>query len=100
MTEIEQLRIDLMYLARRQKALELAIEDWTEFMASELLRQGIQINKYKKSNEYFKQSLKDKFKADYDKFEALFLKVKRPSKKGIKYTIRPEPGGVGRGYSK
>lgn len=74
---LAQLRTDLMYLARRQKALEDAICEWTEFMTRELLRQGIKLEKYKTSNYYFKQSLKEKFKQDYEKFESLFLKIKQ-----------------------
>jgi len=72
---LEQLRTDSMYLAHRQKALEDAMCEWTEFMTQELLRQGIKLEKYKTSNYYFKQSLREKFKQDYEKFESIFSKV-------------------------
>jgi len=74
---LEQLRTDLMYLAHRQRALEDAMCEWTEFMTQELLRQGIKLEKYKTSNNYFKQSLREKFKQDYEKFESLFLGIKK-----------------------
>lgn len=87
---LEQLKIDLLYLAKRQKVIEDAvinledalldfnkkISEWSEFMVAELLKQGIQIHKYKRSHDYFKESLKDKFKADFEKFETLFGAIK------------------------
>ena len=72
---LRQLRTDVMYLAHRQRALEDAMCEWTEFMTRELLRQGIKLEKYKTTNNYFKQSLREKFKQDYEKFESLFLGV-------------------------
>ena len=75
MNELEQLRFDLMWLARRQKALEDATSEWSEFMTVELLKNGIQLHKHKISDGYFKNSLKDKFKADYEKFESLFSTI-------------------------
>lgn len=90
---LKQLRIDLMYLARRQKALEDAICEWTEFMTRELLRQGIKLEKYKTTNNYFKQSLKEKFKQDYDKFESIFSGIKKlfgEHKRKYKYSNKKE----------
>jgi len=72
MNELTQFQFDLLWLAKRQRALEEALEEWTEFMTRELLRQGIKLEKYKTTNNYFKQSLKAKFKQDYEKFESLF----------------------------
>lgn len=74
---LKQLRTDLMYLARRQKALETAIEEWSEFMTTELLKQGIQIHKHKISDRYFKFSLQERHKEYYEKFESIFLKIKQ-----------------------
>ena len=90
MNDIDQLKVDLIYLAKRQKVIEdsvinledalLAyakeISEWSEFLTKELLKQGIQVNKYKKSHGYFRESLKEKFKADYEKFEILFSAIK------------------------
>ena len=75
MNELTQLRTDLMYLAKRQAALEVALEEWTEFITTEIFKQDIKLFKHKKSYNYFRESLKDKFKADYEKFESLFSTI-------------------------
>ena len=84
MTETEQLRVDLMYLARRMKASEDALEEWTEFMTMELLQNGIQLHKHKTSDRYFKESLKERFKDNYEKFESLFQGIKHLDKSKTK----------------
>lgn len=89
---IETLRNDLMYLARRQKALEDDIGEWTEFMTTELLKQGIVILKDKKSLDYFKKGLQFTFKENYEKLESLFSTVNKyfdeRKAKRHKYTIK------------
>ena len=75
MNDLEQLRFDLMWLANRQRALEEALSEWTEFITVELFKQDIKLFKHKKSYNYFRESLKDKFKADYEKFESLFSTI-------------------------
>lgn len=91
MNELAQLRIDLQYLANRQKIIEDAVirienallefneatSEWSEFMTTELLRQGVRIHKNKKSFEYFRSTLSQTHKEYYEKFESLFLKVKQ-----------------------
>jgi len=93
---IKQLRVDLIYLAKRYKIIEDAfikledetvaivaalfdwekgLNEWTDFITTELLKQGISGYKDEKALEKFKGSLRYKFKADYDKFESLFSKV-------------------------
>ena len=89
MTEIEQLQVDLMYLARRMKASEEAIEAWTEFMTMELLQNGIQLHKHKTYDRYFKESLKERFKDNFEKFESLFQRIKYLDKSRTnRYTIQ------------
>ncbi len=92
-TELEQLRADLMYLARRQKALEDAISEWSEFITRELLNCGIRLHKRQVGDHYFRESLKDKFKSDYEKFETLFKNIK-PKKKYAYDTIKEENNNV------
>lgn len=77
MRELKQLRADLMYLAKRQRALEDALSEWSEFMTAELLKQGIRIHKHKISDKYFKFSLQERHKEYYEKFDSIFLKIKQ-----------------------
>ena len=73
----EQLRVDLMYLAHRQKALEDAISEWTEFMTVELLRQGVTLHKHKRSYAFFKRSLSETHKRNFEEQESISLKIKQ-----------------------
>ena len=85
MTEIEQLRYDLIYLAKRQRVIEDAVirmedylietAEWTSFITTELLKQGIVIHKNKKSFVWFRSSLKETHRQTYEKFESLFKKI-------------------------
>ncbi len=77
MDSIEQLRVDLMFLAKRQRSLEIAIEEWSEFITTEILRCGLSSIKDNKNLASFRGYLKDKFKEDYEKFEILFSKVNK-----------------------
>lgn len=89
MSELEQLHTDLIYLAKRQKIIEDAvirtedalitlnkdISQWTEFMSTEFFKQGITIHKNKKTFTWFRSSLKETHKQNYEKFESLFRKI-------------------------
>ena len=85
MTELEQLRYDLIYLAKRQLIIEDAViraedclvetAEWTSFITAELLKQGITIHKNKKSFVWFRSSLKETHRQTYEKFETLFKKI-------------------------
>jgi len=80
---------DLIYLAKRQKIIETAviniedallafgkdISEWTEFVNTELFKQGITIHKNKKSFEYFRSSLRETHKQNYEKMESLHSRV-------------------------
>ena len=80
---------DIIYLAKRQKIIEDAvirledafitynkdIGEWTEFVSAELFKQGIKIHRHKKSFEWFRSSLKETHKQNYEKFERLFHKI-------------------------
>lgn len=79
-----------MYLARQQKALEDAISEWSEFMTTELLKQGIQIHKHKISDKYFKFSLQENFKKLFNDREDILLKIKQlfGQRKPNEYTIK------------
>ena len=76
MNEIEQLRVDLMYLAHRQRALEDLICEWSTFVSAELIRSHLNLIKYKKSIKYFQENLKQTHKQNYEKFESIFAKLK------------------------
>lgn len=99
MDSLKQLRADLMFLARRQRALELAFKEWSEFITIEILRCSQSSYKDNKNLASFRGYLKDKFKEDYEKFETLFSKVnklyggKRP---GVSYNTL-DNREVGRG---
>ena len=76
---LEQLRVDLMYLANRQKALEDAfealaheIEAWSSFITEVHIRGGVNLIKHKRGDKYFKDSLKHTHKQTYEKFESVF----------------------------
>ncbi len=85
MTEIEQLHYDLIYLAKRQRVIEDAVihmedylietAEWTSFITTELLKQGIVIHKNKKLFVWFRSSLKETHRQTYEKFESLFKKI-------------------------
>jgi len=70
--DINQAYNDVIYLGMRQAALEDAIEEWSEFITAELLKQGIRIHKNKRSFEYFKGTLNMTHKQNYERFESLF----------------------------
>ena len=99
---IEQLRADLMYLARRQRVIEdavISIEDgllaflketkeWQEFISMEIFRQYCIIHKNKKSFEYFRSTLRETHKQNYEKMESLLTRVNSlfdKKKKGAYY---------------
>ena len=89
MNEIEQLRYDLIYLAKRQRVIEDAVihmedaliaynkdmSEWTKFIAIEVFKQAITTHKNKKSFNYLRSSLKETHKQNYEKFESLFKKI-------------------------
>jgi len=89
--ELGQLKVDIIWLAKRQKIIEdavihledtllefnKAIAEWSEFMTTELLKQGIQIHKHKISDKYFRNSLKETHKRHYEEFESILLKIKQ-----------------------
>lgn len=89
MSELDQVYKDLIYLAKRQRIIEDAvigietalvklekdISEWTEFMNTELFRQGITIHKNKKSFEYFRSTLRETHKQNYEKMESLYKRV-------------------------
>lgn len=98
MDKLTELQNDILYLAKRYKIIEDAfllqeknnaelvdaLQGWTqsvstqfEFMFKEFASLHNQLHKHKKSYNYFRESLKEKFKTDYEKFESLFLKVKQ-----------------------
>ena len=88
MNELKQLRADLMYIAHRQRALENAISEWSEFMTSELLKQGIRISKHQISDRYFRSTLRETHKQHYEKFESIFLKIKQLFGKRGRYSYK------------
>lgn len=87
----KQTEIDLLYLAERIKVLQDAVirtegailelghdlSEWSKFLTVETLKQSVQIHKQQKSDRYFRNSLKERHKENYEKFESLFLKVKQ-----------------------
>ena len=94
----EQLRADVMYLARRLKALEDAfwlqqdknaelidalskwnkdISQWSEFLTVELLKQGVIISKHKRSYGFFQRSLSETHKRTFEELESISLKIKQ-----------------------
>ena len=75
MTEVEQLRADLIYLARRQRAIEDELTEWSDYLTQEILRQALDTIKDREGLGKFKGYLSQKFKSDYDKLEGLFSKV-------------------------
>ena len=73
----KQLKADILWLAKRQRALEDAISEWSEFMTAELLKNGIRIHKHQTSDRYFKHSLQENFKKFFDGREDILLKIKQ-----------------------
>lgn len=101
MSELDQVHRDLIYLAKRQRIIESAvinienalfafskdIGEWTEFMNTELFRQGITIHKNKKSFEYFRSTLRETHKQNYEKMESILARVNSLFDKKKKGTI-------------
>lgn len=110
--DIEQLQIDLLWLAKRQKVIEDAVikiedevtktadfliarnkadDEWSEFITYQTLLRHVELHKHKKSDIYFKESLKGHWKENFEKFESLFQKINQlcgTKKKGnSKYNI-------------
>ena len=76
---------DILYLGKRVKALEEDLQEWTEFMTTEMLKNGVRIHKNKTSFEYFRKSLNNTFKQTYEKFEGIFKRNKIFDKKKRTY---------------
>ena len=72
---INQAFNDIIYLGHRQRAMEEALEEWTEFITTEIFKQDVKLHKHKKTYGYFKESLKYKFKTDYEKMEGILARV-------------------------
>lgn len=106
MDKLLQLQTDITYLAKRHKIIEdgvIRLEDallayaeevneWSEFLTKEMLRQGVSIHKNKRSFEYFRSTLNQTHKQNYEKFESVFLKIKqlfgeRKNNRYTKYTV-------------
>ena len=87
--ELTQLKVDILWLAQRQKVMEdaviqiedallefnKAISEWSESLTKEMLKQGVTIHKNKRSFEYFKSTLSETHKQYYEKFESLFSTI-------------------------
>lgn len=87
--EIDQVNRDLLYLAKRQKITEDEIvilrdvildflnetKEWREFMSTEIFRQYCIIGKNKKSFEYFRGTLRETHRQNYEKMESLYTRV-------------------------
>ena len=80
---------DLIYLAKRQAVIEKAVirledaliaygkgmSEWQEFMSMQVFGQYCTIGKNKRQFEYFRSTLKETHKQNYEKFEGLFRKI-------------------------
>ena len=84
-----ELQNDLLYLAKRQRIIEDAViniedgllaflketKEWQEFISMEIFRQSSIIHKNKKSFEYFRSTLRETHKQNYEKMESLHTRV-------------------------
>ena len=73
-------------LKQRQRILEEAFVLWNEFMTTEMINIYVDLGKHKNSDKYFKDSLRQRWKDIYDRFEKAYA-----NRESIKYTNKYIP---------